>query len=100
MSCGVGCRRGLDPALLWLWQRRTAKALIRPLVWELPYATGAALEKAKKQQQKNLKNYSRLPLAIFVLLLQSMLLPHSYQPKHMALSYMVGSTLSFRAIKA
>ena len=40
MSCGVGRRLGLTPALLWLWQRLAAVAPIRPLVWELPYAIG------------------------------------------------------------
>ena len=44
---GVGCRHGLDPALLWLWCRPAATAPIRPLAWEPPYATGTALEKAK-----------------------------------------------------
>ena len=45
MSCGVGCRRGSDPVLLWLWRRPAAKALIRPLAWEPPYTAGAALKK-------------------------------------------------------
>ena len=49
MSRGVGRRRGSDPALLWLWRRPVAMALIRPLAWESPYAMGAALEKAKRQ---------------------------------------------------
>ena len=48
MSCGVGCRWGLDPALLWLWRRLVAAAAIRPLAWEPPYAAGAPLEKTKK----------------------------------------------------
>ena len=39
-----------DLALLWLWCRPAAKALIRPLAWEPPYAVGAALEKAKRQK--------------------------------------------------
>ena len=30
MSCGIGHRCSLDPALLWLWQRLVAIALIRP----------------------------------------------------------------------
>ena len=47
LSCGVGCR-GLDPALLWLWRRLVATALIQPLAWEPPYAMGAAQEKAKR----------------------------------------------------
>ena len=28
MSCGVGCRCGLDPLLLWLWHRLVATAPI------------------------------------------------------------------------
>ena len=47
MSCGVVRRYGLDPALLWLWCRLVAVALIGPLAWEHPYATGAALKEAK-----------------------------------------------------
>ena len=47
MSCGVGRRRGLDPALLWLWHRLVATAPLRPLAWEPPYAVGGALEVAK-----------------------------------------------------
>ena len=50
MSCGVGQRLGLDPTLLWLWRRLAAIAPIRPLAREPPYATGAALEKAKRQK--------------------------------------------------
>ena len=30
MSCGVGCRRGSDPVLLWLWRRPVATALKTP----------------------------------------------------------------------
>ena len=45
MSCGVGCRRGSDPALLWLWRRLVATAPIGPLAWEPPYAVGVALKK-------------------------------------------------------
>ena len=51
MSCGVGGRRGLDPTLLWLWCRPLATAPIRPLAWEPPCATRAALEKAKRQKK-------------------------------------------------
>ena len=53
VSCGVGYRCGSDLTLLWLWRRPVAIALIQPLAWEPPYATGAALEKAKKKK-KNL----------------------------------------------
>jgi len=51
MSCGVGCRRNSGPALLWLWCRPAATALIGPLAWGPPYAVGAALEKAKRQKK-------------------------------------------------
>ena len=50
LSCGVGHRQGSDAALLWLWCRPVATAPIRLLAWEPPYATGAALEKAKRQK--------------------------------------------------
>ena len=49
VSCGVGCRRGSDPALLWLWRRPVATALIRPLAWEPPHATGVALKRQKRK---------------------------------------------------
>ena len=51
LSCGVGCRRGSDPTLLWLWCRPVATAPIRPLAWEPPYAaTEAAQEIANRQK--------------------------------------------------
>ena len=37
-----------DPALLWLLCKVAAVALIRPLAWKPPYATGAALKSKKK----------------------------------------------------
>ena len=52
VSCGVGCRRGSDPVLLWLWCRPVATSPIRPLAWEPPYAAEAAQEMAKKQTNK------------------------------------------------
>ena len=54
MSCGVGRRCGSDPALLWLWRRLAAVALIGPLAWEPPYAVGAAV-KSKNKQKENQK---------------------------------------------
>ena len=51
MSCGTGFRRDLDPALLWVWRRLAATALIRPLAWEPPYAAGAALKRQKKAKK-------------------------------------------------
>jgi len=65
VSCGVGCRRGSDPALLWLWRRPVATAPIQPLAWEPPYAVEAAQEIAtttttnnnnKRQKDKKKKN--------------------------------------------
>ena len=53
MSCHVGRRRGLDLALLWLWRKLAAVALIRPLAWEPPYAIGAALKRQKTKKVKN-----------------------------------------------
>ena len=44
MSCGVGRRCSWDPALLWLWSRPAAVALIRPPAWEPPYVVGVALK--------------------------------------------------------
>ena len=52
VSYGVGCQHGLDLALVWLWRRPAAIALIRPLAWEPPYAAGAALKKKKKVKIK------------------------------------------------
>jgi len=52
VSCGVRRRRGSDPALLWLWRRPVATALIRPLAWEPLYAAGEAKDMAKKKKKK------------------------------------------------
>ena len=51
MSCGAGRRHGSDSKLLWLWYRPVATAPMRPLAWEPPYASGAALEKTKRQSK-------------------------------------------------
>ena len=50
MSCDVGHRCSLDPALLCLWHRLAAVALIRPLAWDFPHAMDMAL---KSQKQRN-----------------------------------------------
>ena len=55
MSCDVGCRYGSDPALLWLWRRPAATALIQPLAWESSYAAGAALKRQKKKKKEKEK---------------------------------------------
>ena len=59
MSCGVGCRFDLGPALLWLWRRLAAAVLIRPLAREPPYAAGAALEKTKKKNGGRDKQFTK-----------------------------------------
>ena len=50
MSYGVGCRRGSDPALLWLWCRLADTAPIQPLAWKLPYAMDMGLKGKKKKK--------------------------------------------------
>ena len=57
MSCGVGCRGGLDLALLWC--RPAATALAQALAWEPPYAAGAALKSKKKTKNKKQKNKTK-----------------------------------------
>ena len=39
-------------ALLWLWHKPVATALIQPLAWEHPYAMDVALKKQKTNKQK------------------------------------------------
>ena len=55
VNCGVGCRDGSDPALLWLCCGPAATAPIRSLAWEPPYAMGAALKKKPKKKKKERK---------------------------------------------
>ena len=49
---------GSNPELLWLWlqHRPAATALIHPLAWELPYATGAALKSKGQNKQTEKKD--------------------------------------------
>ena len=42
----------MDPALLWLWHRRAATALIKPPASELPHATDVSLNRTKNKQTK------------------------------------------------
>ena len=53
MGCGVGHRRGLDPAWLWLWHRLAASALIGLLAWEPPHAMEEAPPQKKSLQITN-----------------------------------------------
>ena len=59
VSCGVGLRRGSELMLLWLWHRPVATALIRPLAWEPPYTTGAALEGQQPKKPHQFQHYER-----------------------------------------
>ena len=59
MSCGVGHSRGSDLALLWLWCRPAATALIRPLAWEPLYAVGSGPRKRQKDKEKTKQNKKR-----------------------------------------
>ena len=52
MNCGVGCRCGSGPILLWLWCRLAATVPIQPLAWEPPYAAGEALKRQKQTNKK------------------------------------------------
>ena len=47
-----GC--SLDLALLWLWHRPAAAALIQPLPWKLPYASGVALKRQQTTKKKSI----------------------------------------------
>ena len=52
LSCGVGWRRGSDPALLGLGCKPAAVAPISPLAWEPTYASGMAKKSKKKKKKK------------------------------------------------
>ena len=45
----------MDLELWWLWLWPAAAAPIRPLAWELPYAAGVALKKAKDKNKTKRK---------------------------------------------
>ena len=53
MRCAIDPGSGLDLTLLWQRQRAAATALIQPLAWEPPYATGVALKSKKKKKKNN-----------------------------------------------
>ena len=53
VSCGVGQRWGLDPALAVMKAGSCSSDLT--LAWEFPYVVGAALKKKKKKKQKKKK---------------------------------------------
>ena len=81
MSCGAGCRCGLDPELLWLWCRLAATALIQPLAWEPPYASGSALKRQKKRGGLifiNLLKHGEQVLKTVTFILEHMAHSHSF----------------------
>ena len=51
-SCRLSCKCSSDLALLWLWHRLAAAALIWPQTWELPYVMGAAIKNKNKKFKK------------------------------------------------
>ena len=59
MSCSIGHRHDSDT--MWLWFRPAAVALIQPLAWKPPYATGAALKKKKTEEQLFCPNKKTVP---------------------------------------
>jgi len=60
MSCGVGCRCGSDPALLWLWRRLVAMAPIQPLAWETSTCRRGSPRNSKKKK-KTITKPHKLP---------------------------------------
>ena len=62
--------------LLWLWRRPSATALIRPLAWEPPYATGVALKSKETKQQQNPNSDDDLELTFQPSFLLFCLNPH------------------------
>ena len=63
--CELHCslQMWLRLALLWLWCRPAATALIQPLAWEPPCAAGAALKKAKKKKKEKRKICGKVMVA-------------------------------------
>ena len=61
--CELWCRMrcSSDPVLLRLWCRPAVAAQIRPLAWELPYATGAALKQQQQQHFQEEITHNSLP---------------------------------------
>ena len=55
-----------DLALLWLWHRPIAAALIRYLAWEPPYAAGVPL-KSKRQKKEKKSNHLDWMLVLMTL---------------------------------
>ena len=65
MSCGIGRRHRSDLALLWLWCRPGAVALIYPLAWELPCAASVALKRKKEKKNNPIERWAKCATDIF-----------------------------------
>ena len=78
----------LDLALLWLWCRLEATALIRPLAWEPTYAVGAAL---KRQRQKK-GRISFLPFQGWIFLCVCVCIDHILFSIHLLIDIWFGFT--------
>ena len=87
MSCGVGHRHGLDLALLWLWCMPAATAPTRPLAWEPPGATGAALKKDQKKKKIRSfpSNFSNLAPCLALLAIRNMPSYNALSPSYTGL---------------
>ena len=75
MSCGVGCRHGSGPTLLWLWRGPVAIAPIGPLARESPYAAGEALKGQKDLKKKKKKKRGRRKESVWLLFGAKLCLP-------------------------
>ena len=70
MSCGVGCRLGWDPALLWLWHWLVATAQIRPLAWlHMPWEPPKKWQKDQKKKKmailsKAIYRFNAIPIEL------------------------------------
>ena len=60
MSCGVGCRRGSDLTLLWLWYRSVAVALSTPSLGN-SMCCGCGTKRKKKIRFLHYPNYKSKP---------------------------------------
>ena len=78
MSYGVGHRCSSDLALLWLWCKPLATALIQPLAWELPCAVGIAPKSKNINNKKSIFRHSTISDAITVYWVP---LPHFLSPE-------------------
>ena len=67
VNCDVGCRRGLDPELLWLWCRPEATAPIGPLSLGTAICLRCGPKKKKDNKKKKRKLNQYIPNYIVLL---------------------------------